>query len=77
MEIERAFMNKEGLPQSPWSKHLVYAPEFYIGYASQPLPEIVRAIEKKNATQLSKELKFLDEALKNATSIIKKIETGK
>ncbi|MFZ1082325.1 MAG: M28 family metallopeptidase [Candidatus Kryptoniota bacterium] len=77
MEIERAFTNKQGLPQSPWFKHLIYAPGFYTGYASQPLPGIARAIEKKDATELTTELKFLEEALKNATNIVEKITMDK
>lgn len=69
MEIERVFTDKEGLPQSPWFKHQIYAPGFYTGYASQPLPGIARAIEKKDSTELNQELKILESVLEKAASI--------
>lgn len=73
MEMERAFTEEEGLPQSPWSKHQIYAPGFYTGYASQPLPGISRAVEKKDTKELDKELKILDGTLERATLIEYKI----
>jgi N-acetylated-alpha-linked acidic dipeptidase len=73
MEMERAFTEEEGLPQSPWSKHQIYAPGFYTGYASQPLPGISRAVEKKDTQELDKELKILDGTLERATLIECKI----
>lgn len=69
MEIERAFTDDDGLPQSPWFKHQIYAPGFYTGYASQPLPGIARAIESKNAEELKKELQNFNEVLKKAALI--------
>ncbi|HUI30958.1 MAG TPA: M28 family metallopeptidase [Candidatus Acidoferrales bacterium] len=69
MEVERTFTDKEGLPQSPWFKHQIYAPGSYTGYASQPLPGVSRAIEKKDAEKLKEELSILDDVLKNATLI--------
>ena len=69
MDLERAFTNKDGLPQSLWFKHQIYAPGFYTGYASQPLPGVARAIESKNQVELEKELKTLEGVLKKAVSI--------
>ncbi len=67
MDIERAFTHKAGLPKSTWFKHQIYAPGFYTGYASQPLPGVARAIEEKDPTLLGKEIEILSMALKNAT----------
>ncbi len=58
-----------GLPQSQWFKHQIYAPGLYTGYAIEPLPGIARAIDKKDSTELSQELKILEEVLKKATTI--------
>ncbi len=67
MNIERAFTDKGGLPKSPWFKHQIYAPGFYTGYTSQPLPGVARAIEMKDPSLLRKETDVLTDALKAAT----------
>jgi N-acetylated-alpha-linked acidic dipeptidase len=73
MEIERVFTDKEGLPQSKWFKHQIYAPGFYTGYASQPLPGIARAINAKDSTELTSELKVLEGILEKTTSVENRI----
>ncbi len=67
MEVERAFVHKAGLPKSPWFKHQIYAPGFYTGYASQPLPGVARATEENDPALLREEVTILTTALKNAT----------
>lgn len=59
MLAERLFTFKDGIPKSDWYKHEIYAPGFYTGYASQPLPGIARAIEAKNPELLQKQLNIL------------------
>ena len=69
MEIERAFTDDRGLPQSQWFKHQIYAPGAYSGYASEPLPAIARAIEKQDGTELHQALQTFEVAIKKATLI--------
>ncbi|MGC8596137.1 MAG: M28 family metallopeptidase [Candidatus Kryptoniota bacterium] len=67
MRAERLFILKDGIPKSDWFKHAIYAPGFYTGYASQPLPGIARAIEAKNADSLRKQLSILTNILSTST----------
>lgn len=67
-EIERSFIHKAGLPKSPWFRHQIYAPGFYTGYASQPLPGIARAIEENDPSLLQEQISILSEELKSAAA---------
>ena len=69
MQIERSFLDESGLPQSHWFRHQIYAPGFYTGYASQPLPGIARAIDNNDSQLLTSELVKLKESLYNAAGI--------
>ncbi len=73
MEIERAFTYEAGLPKSAWFKHQIFAPGFYTGYASQPLPGIARAIEEESPSALKSEIGILSSVLKSATAKEKEI----
>ncbi|HEY9165379.1 MAG TPA: M28 family metallopeptidase [Candidatus Kryptonia bacterium] len=73
MRIERAFTNDAGLPQSPWFKHQIYAPGFYSGYGTQPIPGVARAIDSGSPDELQKELTVLSEDLEKATDIARHI----
>ncbi len=73
MEIERSFTDKGGLPKSVWFKHQIYAPGFYTGYASQPLPGVARAIEEVDPATLKQEIGILSKALETATLKEKRI----
>ncbi len=66
VQIERLFTDKGGLPKSFWFKHQIYAPGFYTGYASQPLPGISRAIEERDPELLNKEIGILSSSLRGA-----------
>lgn len=50
IQAERAFLSGNGLPLRPWFKHSIYAPGFYTGYASQPLPGVSEAIDRGEYT---------------------------
>ncbi|KAI7855031.1 hypothetical protein BDC45DRAFT_440060 [Circinella umbellata] len=51
-QMERAFIDPQGLPNRPWYKHLVYAPAMWNGYQAQVFPAIHEAMESKNPAKI-------------------------
>jgi len=72
--VERSFLLKEGLPDRPWFKHVVYAPGITTGYASWPFPGVRQAINASNATLLSAQVPLLVERIDAATAELKSAE---
>jgi N-acetylated-alpha-linked acidic dipeptidase len=67
MQVERAFLNNEGLPQRPWFRHQLIAPGLTTGYAPWPFPGLREAVEKKDKTMFDAEAKKVIAALKAGT----------
>jgi N-acetylated-alpha-linked acidic dipeptidase len=44
--VERALTLKEGLPNRPWFRHMIYAPGLYTGYGVKTLPGVRESIEQ-------------------------------
>lgn len=63
MQIERDFTFDMGLPGREWFKHRIYAPGFYTGYASKPLPGIAEPAEKKNWKEAEQEYRNLEQIM--------------
>ncbi len=49
VHAERVWLSESGLPGRPWYRSVFMAPDEDAGYASWPLPELRRAIEKKDS----------------------------
>ena len=47
IQVERAFLNPQGLPNRPWFRHMLIAPGLTTGYAPWPFPALQQAIEEK------------------------------
>ena len=45
---EQKFLNGNGLPRSPWFRHVLHAPGFYTGYGVKTLPGVREAIEQRH-----------------------------
>jgi N-acetylated-alpha-linked acidic dipeptidase len=67
MQVERAFLNNDGLPQRPWFRHQLIAPGLTTGYAPWPFPGLREAVEKKDLTMFDAEGKKVIAALKAGT----------
>ncbi len=76
MRVERAFTDPEGLPRRPWFRHLIYAPGFYTGYASLPLPGPAQAIRDGEEARLRNELEKLERALDRALDRLREAATA-
>lgn len=70
-KLEQKFTQKIGLPNRDWYKHRIYAPGYYLGYGTQPLPGINEALQSGNFEVAKKETKLLEEVIDN---IVKEIQ---
>ncbi len=62
-QVERAFLNKEGLPGRPWFKHQLIGPGLTTGYAPWPFPALREAVEKKDKAMFDVESRKVVAAL--------------
>ncbi|HZD95000.1 MAG TPA: transferrin receptor-like dimerization domain-containing protein, partial [Candidatus Sulfotelmatobacter sp.] len=67
---ERALLSREGLPNRPWFKHLIYAPGQYTGYAAVVIPGVNEAIDTKNTQLVTEQLQVLTDALNRAAGVL-------
>jgi N-acetylated-alpha-linked acidic dipeptidase len=67
MQVERAFLNNEGLPRRPWFRHQLIAPGLTTGYAPWPFPGLREAVEKRDRAMFDAEAKKVVAAIKAGT----------
>jgi N-acetylated-alpha-linked acidic dipeptidase len=67
-QVERAFLNPQGLPGRPWFKHQLIGPGLTTGYAPWPYPGLREAVEKKDQAMFDAELKKVVAALQAGTA---------
>ncbi len=67
MEVERAFIDRHGIPGRPWYRHLIYAPR--PTYAPEVLPGVTEALGG-DASRLDEQVRRLVAALDQATAIL-------
>jgi len=67
-QVERAFLNKDGLPGRPWFKHQLIGPGLTTGYAPWPMPALREAVEKKDKAMFDTEAKRIVAALDGGTA---------
>jgi len=70
-QVERAFLNPQGLPGRPWFKHQLIGPGLTTGYAPWPYPALREAVEKKDLTMFAAELKRVVAAIQAGTAKLK------
>jgi N-acetylated-alpha-linked acidic dipeptidase len=71
IQVERAFLNSEGLPKRPWFRHMLIAPGLTTGYAAWPFPGLQQAIEERDAAMFATESKRVVAAIKSGTAQLK------
>lgn len=62
-QSERKLLSTAGLPRREWFKHQIYAPGFYTGYGVKTLPGVREALEQKNWTEASEQVKVIGATL--------------
>ncbi|QQS45690.1 MAG: M28 family peptidase [Acidobacteriota bacterium] len=80
-QSERKLLSSAGLPRREWFRHQIYAPGFYTGYGVKTLPAVREALEQKNWTEATEQVKVISTTLDNMVSQIeaatKEVESRK
>ena len=72
-QVERAFLDKDGLPGRPWFKHQLIGPGLTTGYAPWPYPALREAVEKKDAAMFDRESRRIQAALAAGTARLRDV----
>jgi len=70
-QVERAFLNPQGLPGRSWFKHQLIGPGLTTGYAPWPYPALREAVEKKDPAMFGAETKRVVAAIQAGTAKLK------
>jgi len=68
MQVERNWLNPDGIPGRPWFKHILYGARFT--YAHLELPGLTEAVEKQDWTTAKQQAEILRQALLNNTKLV-------
>ena len=74
MQVERNWLNPDGIPGRPWFKHILYGARFT--YAHLELPGLTEAIEKGDWTTAGQQAAILQRALANNTKLLEQLNSG-
>jgi N-acetylated-alpha-linked acidic dipeptidase len=70
MNTERAFLDPAGIPDRPWYRHLIYAPQ--ATYAPEVLPGVREALDAGDRQRLAAQVSALGAALDRAAAALDK-----
>jgi len=73
MQVERNWLNPDGIPGRPWFKHILYGARFT--YAHLELPGLTEAVEKQDWTTANQQAEILRQALVNNTKLVEDLNT--
>jgi N-acetylated-alpha-linked acidic dipeptidase len=68
MQVERNWLNPEGIPGRPWFKHILYGARFT--YAHLELPGLTEAVEKQDWPTARQQSEILQKALATNTKLV-------
>jgi N-acetylated-alpha-linked acidic dipeptidase len=68
MQVERNWLNPDGIPGRPWFKHILYGARYT--YAHLELPGLTEAVEKQDWPEAKKQAEILKRALQNNTQLL-------
>ena len=74
MQIERNWLNPDGIPGRPWFKHILYGARFT--YAHLELPGLTEAVEKQDWKTAKQQAEILHEALANNTTLVNQLNSS-
>ncbi len=67
-QVERAFLDRQGLPGRPWFRHQIIGPGLTTGYAPWPYPGVREAVEKRDTAMFEAERTKVVEAIERSTA---------
>lgn len=65
-KLERAFLYEDGLDDRSWFKHIVFAPDRYLGYTGALLPGLTEAVEDHSLERIIKWSEITSDCIKRA-----------
>ncbi|HWY22498.1 MAG TPA: M28 family metallopeptidase [Candidatus Acidoferrum sp.] len=74
MEVERNWLNPDGIPGRPWFKHILYGARFT--YAHLELPGLTEAVEKQDWPTARQQAEILRQALVSNTKLISDLNSS-
>jgi len=74
MQVERNWLNPDGIPGRPWFKHILYGARFT--YAHLELPGLTEAVEKQDWTTATQQAEILRQALVNNTKLVDQLNSS-
>ena len=74
MEVERNWLNPDGIPGRPWFKHILYGARFT--YAHLELPGLTEAVEKQDWATAKDQAEILRHALVNNTKLLNDLNSN-
>ncbi len=74
MQVERNWLNPDGIPGRPWFKHILYGARFT--YAHLELPGLTEAVEKQGWPTAKQQAEILRQALINNTKLLNDLSSS-
>jgi N-acetylated-alpha-linked acidic dipeptidase len=71
MQVERNWLNPDGIPGRPWFKHILYGARFT--YAHLELPGLTEAVEAQDWPTAKQQADILEHALKKNTKLLNEL----
>ena len=68
MQVERNWLNPDGIPGRPWFKHILYGARYT--YAHLELPGLTEAVEKQDWPTAKQQAAILERAIHNNTQLL-------
>jgi N-acetylated-alpha-linked acidic dipeptidase len=73
MQVERNWLNPDGIPGRPWFKHILYGARFT--YAHLELPGLTEAVEKQDWPVAKQQAEILRRALEHNTKLLNELSS--
>jgi N-acetylated-alpha-linked acidic dipeptidase len=74
MQVERNWLNSDGIPGRPWFKHILYGARFT--YAHLELPGLTEAVEKQDWPMAKEQAEILQRALAKNTKLLNELNAA-
>jgi len=74
MQVERNWLNPDGIPGRPWFKHILYGARYT--YAHLELPGLTEAVEKQDWATAKQQAEILRQALVNNTKLVNQLNSS-
>ncbi len=73
MQVERNWLNPDGIPGRPWFKHILYGARFT--YAHLELPGLTEAVEKQDWQTAKQQAEILRDAVVHNTTLVNQLNS--